>query len=345
MSLSFSVVIPTYNRRNELQRSIASALAQICPGDEIIVVDDGSTDGTENDFKESSSAIRYVRQHNSGAGAARNRGIAECKGELVCFLDSDDEFLPGKIALQRQLMLTHPNLVYSFSNFAASDRVGALHNNYLANWNNDPRSWTEILGEPGIISCMDYAGGAPVTYHIGDMAPVEFQGAYILTSTVAVRRTLAGDALRFAEDVRTYEDLECFGRLSLAGLACYIDTELSIQHGQAADRLSARSPLDQAESHLKIIRRVWGENARFQKDHFELYRRVERAATLQYAAELITTGQTSMAREALSTIPDAPLKYRLISALPNKVAEAVTRGALLCKASLAAGWEQLASLL
>lgn len=94
---TIAVVIATFNRRSLLPRAIRSALAQL-PAAEVIVVDDGSTDGTENVASGFGDQIRYMRQGNRERGVARNRGVAETDADLVAFLDSDDEFLPGHLA-------------------------------------------------------------------------------------------------------------------------------------------------------------------------------------------------------------------------------------------------------
>lgn len=95
--MKVSTVIPAFNRRDYLPRALESVLAQTVPVDEIIVVDDGSTDGSA-DLVESryGNRVRVVRQANSGVAGARRRGIQEARGEWIAFLDSDDEWLPDR---------------------------------------------------------------------------------------------------------------------------------------------------------------------------------------------------------------------------------------------------------
>lgn len=110
-----SVILPTYNRAAYLERSIGSVLAQHCPCDELIVVDDGSTDATvflvERIAADSPVPIRLLRQANQGAAAARNTGIRAAKGELLAFLDSDDWWLPTKLGIQAAAMEAYPRLL------------------------------------------------------------------------------------------------------------------------------------------------------------------------------------------------------------------------------------------
>ena len=90
-----TVVIPLYNKAPYIRRTIESALNQTFSDFELLVVDDGSTDGgAEIVEKISDKRIRVIRQENQGPGAARNRGIAESKHDFIAFLDADDEWLP-----------------------------------------------------------------------------------------------------------------------------------------------------------------------------------------------------------------------------------------------------------
>jgi glycosyltransferase involved in cell wall biosynthesis len=104
--VTVSVIIPTYNRCDSLKHSIDSVLAQTYTDYELIIVDDGSTDDTEimvGGFD--SPSIRYYKlRENKGAAAARNYGVQKATGNWVAFLDSDDEWLPEKLAQQVDTM-------------------------------------------------------------------------------------------------------------------------------------------------------------------------------------------------------------------------------------------------
>lgn len=96
-----SVVIPTHDRASLVERAVDSVLSQTVPAHEIIVVDDGSNDGTGERLRERFPEVVVETQPNRGVSAARNRGVAKASGEWIALLDSDDEWLPTK--LERQL--------------------------------------------------------------------------------------------------------------------------------------------------------------------------------------------------------------------------------------------------
>jgi glycosyltransferase involved in cell wall biosynthesis len=104
-----TVVVPVRDRPRFVAEAVRSALAQECRGGhEVVVVDDGSTDETPDVLASFGGAIRVVRQANAGPAKARNRGFAEARGELLALLDSDDVWLPGKLAAQVEILDRSP---------------------------------------------------------------------------------------------------------------------------------------------------------------------------------------------------------------------------------------------
>ena len=110
--MNISVVIPTYNRVELLKRSIDSVINQTIKPFEIIIVDDGSNDGTEAMVKKKYDSLKLIKQKNKGASAARNSGIKASSGEWICFLDSDDEWKNDK--LEKQITAVANNSDYKF---------------------------------------------------------------------------------------------------------------------------------------------------------------------------------------------------------------------------------------
>ena len=92
-----TAIVPTYNREATVGRAVDSVLAQVYPAAEVIVVDDGSQDGTRERLLPYGERIRYLYQPNAGVSAARNRGASEARSEWIAFLDSDDCWLPGHL--------------------------------------------------------------------------------------------------------------------------------------------------------------------------------------------------------------------------------------------------------
>ncbi len=99
---TISVVIPVYNAERYLVEAVHSVLAQTLPVAEIILVDDGSTDGSAAVAQQFAAPTRYLTQDHAGAGAARNRGAQSAQGDLIAFLDADDRWTPDKLARQTQ---------------------------------------------------------------------------------------------------------------------------------------------------------------------------------------------------------------------------------------------------
>jgi len=108
--LPISVVIPLYNKEKYIQRAIESVISQTVPVDEIIVVDDGSTDNSILELKKiAASNIRLIKQPNQGVSSARNTGVEQSQNEWIAFLDADDEWQPTYISKIQQLAIQYPN--------------------------------------------------------------------------------------------------------------------------------------------------------------------------------------------------------------------------------------------
>ncbi len=95
-----SVIIPVYNGEKYLSEAIESVLAQSYGNKEVVVIDDGSTDGTAEVVSRYSPTVRYCYQPNAGTGTARNHGVEEARGDFFSFLDADDLWMPDKLRLQ-----------------------------------------------------------------------------------------------------------------------------------------------------------------------------------------------------------------------------------------------------
>ncbi len=111
-----AVIIPTYNRAALIERALASVIAQSYAAAEIIVVDDGSTDNTQQIIEANYAQIRYLQQTNKGVSAARNAGINATSCEWICLLDSDDSWQPDKLEKQRKALTENPDYLFCHTN-------------------------------------------------------------------------------------------------------------------------------------------------------------------------------------------------------------------------------------
>lgn len=129
MSGSVSVVIPAYNAAAFLAEAVASALGQSRPPLEVIVIDDGSTDGSPAIARGVGSRVRVISQENRGAAAARNRGIEAASGEWIAFLDADDLWVPTKLEEQLAFLESHAECAAVYAqmvNFSADRGTAGL---------------------------------------------------------------------------------------------------------------------------------------------------------------------------------------------------------------------------
>lgn len=202
-----SVVLPTYNRAGVLPRAIQSVLSQDYANLELIVVDDGSTDGTPDLMRQFADArIRFERLSvNCGPGYARNVALGMARGELVAFIDSDDRWLPGKLRRQVGALRAHPELDIVFADY----------------WNCNLTTGERGLGfaqtNAGLarLRCREANDGLHV---IEEGLPEGLLWAnFIATPTVVVRRTSLLKAGLFDPTLIRTEDLELWLRGALLG--------------------------------------------------------------------------------------------------------------------------------
>ena len=119
-----SIIIPTYNQAKYIEECVESCLGQTYPNLEIIVVDDGCTDSTPEILSRYGSKIRVITQKNQGAARALNNGIHQSNGNLICWLSSDDAYLPSKIQAQVELALADDSIDLIYTDWFSIDADG-----------------------------------------------------------------------------------------------------------------------------------------------------------------------------------------------------------------------------
>jgi glycosyltransferase involved in cell wall biosynthesis len=318
MGPAISVVIPTYNRAPLLPRAIASALAALAQGDEILVVDDGSTDDTAAVVARYGEPVRYLPIPHGGLAAARNAGMAAATNPLVAFLDSDDEFMADKLALQRAVLARRPDLVMAISDFGHRSARGGERHHELARWTGDARGWDRILGPGEAFTAFGPLppGRAPFRVHIGDLYPLLVSASYAAPLTAVIRRELAGEGPWFPGDLAFHCDTEGLARIARHGPVAFLDCETAWNWGHDGPRLTDISRHAYWTEYLTVAERLWGRDEAFLARHGARHRAAVANAHRQRARWLIREGRTREARADLRVAGGARLE-RCLAALPG----------------------------
>ncbi len=252
-----SVVIPTYNRAELIERAVDSVLNQDYPLLEVIVVDDGSRDNTPERMARRYShneKVRFFRIPNCGVCGARNRGLKEVRGEYVAMLDSDDYWLPGKLALQIGIMEAHPGLSMVWTDMDAIDTTGQV----IA-----PRYLRTMYGSyqyfpsPCDLFETEMKTDDNIPYYIGHIAGALVIGNLVHTSTVVARADRIAMAGEYDQSVHPSEDQDYYYRVCKTGPVALIDAVTTHYLIGAADAASGNHRLyELATSSLKVFNRL-----------------------------------------------------------------------------------------
>lgn len=206
-----SVIIPTFNRRALVREAVVSVCAQRRTAFEIIVVDDGSSDGTpEALVQEFGSRIRIVATENRGVAAARNLGVRHSRGELLAFLDSDDLWLADKLAAQLALFTQQPE-----TQICQTEEIW-IRNGVRVNTCKHHRKPSGDIFAPSLRRCL------------------------VSPSAVMLRRTLFECVGGFDESLPACEDYDLWLRIARDTLVPLIDRPLVVKRGGHTDQLSRR---------------------------------------------------------------------------------------------------------
>ena len=209
-----SVVVPTFNRAAHIGAAVESVLAQTYPHWELIVVDDGSQDETPLMLSAYGERIRTIRQENRGVSAARNRGILAAAGDFIALLDSDDYWLPDKLAAQVAYFRQHPALM-----LCQTEEIW-VRNGRRVNPKTRHRKFAGMIFEKTLPLCL------------------------ISPSAVMLRRSLLDEVGLFDETLPACEDYDLWLRITWKYPVGLIETPLIVKRGGHADQLSAMPEMD-----------------------------------------------------------------------------------------------------
>ena len=219
---NISVVIPTFNRRQTIGRSIDSVLNQTLFPSEIIVVDDGSTDGTSDYIQSNFPSIRLLQQPNKGVSAARNKGVRCADANWIALLDSDDEWFPQK--LEKQVMTLSQNLDIKFCH---TEEIWIRNGARINQMKKHQKYGGHIFNK-----CLDMCKISP--------------------SSVLFHQSILDNVGYFDKGLKVCEDYDLWLRITAKFPVLYIDEPLIKKYGGHEDQLSRVK--DGIESHrIKVL--------------------------------------------------------------------------------------------
>ena len=276
-----TVIIPTYNRAGLLPKALQSVSQQSLACDELIVVDDGSTDATAelvHEFAETSSiTVRYLYQGNSGASAARNLGIREASSDMLCFLDSDDWWDSNKLAYQYAAMEAAPEYLISHTRetwFRHGKRVNQKKKH------------------------------APPH---GDIFARSLGMCVVGMSTVMVHRSLFDQYGCFDESLLCCEDYDLWLRVSRKEHFLLVDEPLTLKDGGRTDQLSAIHRLGMDTWRIRALCKLLKHNVLTERQYDLAHTELERKCRI-YGNGCIKHGRTEQGQKYL----DLPAQYNRV---------------------------------
>ena len=230
-----SVVIPTLNRVHTLRRAIDSVISQTYKAHSIVVIDDGSTDGTSEMINEYYPQIIFIKQDNQGVSAARNTGINSIDAEWIAFLDSDDEWLPRK--LERQMNSLNEN---KEMNICHTDEIWIRNGERVNPMKKHAKSGGWIFQK-----CLPLCCVSP--------------------SSVVIKRCVFHQIGLFDESLPVCEDYDLWLRISMYYPFLYIDEKLLTKYGGHYDQLSQKYwGMDRFR--IKILEKILASNSLSKND-------------------------------------------------------------------------------
>lgn len=227
-----SIVIPTFNDGPVLSQAIDCSLNQTYKNIEIIIVDDGSSDNTEQILREKySGRVIYVRQENKGPGSARNTGVRYSSGKYVQFLDADDLLDPDKIRIQVELLRDIPETALSYSDYVycdMNDSTVTYGHRYICPRLQEENPFDDIL--------MKWETGLSIPMH-----------SFLFDTAI-----FKDHAISFDEKLLTNEDWDCWMDVfALKPEVVYVDKVLAFYRIRSGSRCSNR--LKMRKGYLKAI--------------------------------------------------------------------------------------------
>jgi glycosyltransferase involved in cell wall biosynthesis len=265
--INFSIIIPTYNRPHLIKRAIDSALLNIIDGDEILVIDDGSSESYSeilSDYMDKN--VEYYRIPKGGVSAARNYGLSIAKHDHIAFLDDDDEWYEGHLLRHRSVYQYDDTIVGVFCNFNNKPDLEFATLIGVSSWSQGKPQIQDLLSRISV-------NGMPV--YLGDHYMNQLKTDYILPSSFSYNRSICGKDKNFEVGLKRNQTWLFNSSICRCGVVAYIDEITCAQHGDAEHRATQISQFDTILSRLFVMGKEWGSNEEFLKHHREVYRKIQ----------------------------------------------------------------------
>jgi glycosyltransferase involved in cell wall biosynthesis len=304
-----SVIIPSYNGAKFIKTAVESVLQQGIPSVEIVIVDDGSTDGTKRvlqDYRDK-GLVTYISQENKGPAAARNLGMRISKGEFICFLDADDILYPNSIQDRADVYKKYPELGLVFTDNKKVLRKNGKDVTYRENDLRETNFLEEIASDHiNLIDGDIYLLNKGIFYEL-------VLHCFIWTGTVMIRRSVLNDIGYFDEELKIAEDHDLWLRICRKYKIGFLNktTAAYIMHN---DGITTNTPL-YYDSSIKVRSHYANELPKLYRDRLEKQLAMYSFTKGYYYYRNALYGEANRAfRQALSQNP-LSVRYHLYWAL------------------------------
>jgi glycosyltransferase involved in cell wall biosynthesis len=272
-----SVIIPAYNAEACLARCVGSALSQEPRPQEVIVINDGSTDATGEAARAFGDRVVYLEQGNAGQGAARNAGLEVARGRFVAFLDADDYWLPGFLSTCLEFLSEHPEAV-------------AVNTAYIV------RRWGREQVGP---ACVRGSDRPPAEGEVlGSFFDFWAEQDHVRTGTVVIRRSVIEQAGHQCADLRISQDLEYWGYIATFGPWGFVPKPLWV--GDSAAQAAGQGWLRRYRKRRSLCPTVeqWQRRIvpRLREEDWPDFRVVRGRVAQSFALNMILAGRGTSAR-------------------------------------------------
>lgn len=259
------MVIPAYNAEALIPDTIRSLLEQTVRPHEIIVVDDGSIDGTQAALAQFGEAVKCIPQRNGGLASARHTGIAAAKGDMIAIMDADDLCDPERLEIQASFMSEHPDVLLCSTDFSAfdddgllSESFGATYYSSIASCQNGVADIYPNRGTLHVPAATEQSGDMTkiIPVYQGDVYEKLALGNFIHPPTVMFRREVIDRVGNYDLTSRSMCDWEWLIRVAQAGQIGYIDQPLLRYRLSASQMSSERHWARRCSDTLHVFQRT-----------------------------------------------------------------------------------------